>query len=250
MAEVATASSSVNSVHSPAHLWIGPSDNGLAKVIGHLQRKFCGNGGCKTCVQCRMVTEQQHPAIMWFYPEKNYTREQFAPLFEQISLQLNEGDQFYFVIEKADFLSPAVANSLLKSLEEPPAGYYFLLIAERSHLIVPTIRSRCIMHRVAGAGSGMSRHPLFDFFTSTTFHDPSIFLKTLDTSGITERESVELLDHLFAFWVQQYRTACNEEKESDSIQYALGTLEQAYQRLPMPGSSKLFWKNLYLQMKG
>ena len=39
------------------------------------------------------------------------------------------------------------ANALLKSLEEPPVGTYFLLVSHASDRLLPTIRSRCQMLR-------------------------------------------------------------------------------------------------------
>ncbi len=251
MAYIAQTITSFKAQSSPAHLWIGPSDAALKQVILQLQDSLCPNNGCKTCTQCRMVTEKQHQSIMWFYPDKQYTRDQFIPLFEQLSFQLDKNEQYFFVIEKADFLSPAVANSLLKSLEEPPTGYYFILLAERLNLVIPTIKSRCIINLIASNDSSPSQHPLFDFFSSNVFHDPSAFLKTIDQSAITERESIELIDTLFSYWINEHRNAITAE-HTDHIKqsaHAVNVLCNAYEHLPMPGSSKIFWKNLYLQIK-
>lgn len=38
----------------------------------------------------------------------------------------------------------AAANALLKLLEEPPAWTVFVLVTDRPHLLLPTIRSRCL----------------------------------------------------------------------------------------------------------
>lgn len=47
------------------------------------------------------------------------------------------------IIDPADDLEKAAANALLKSLEEPPVGTFFLLITHRPARLLPTIRSRC-----------------------------------------------------------------------------------------------------------
>lgn len=47
------------------------------------------------------------------------------------------------IIDAADDLERSGANALLKSLEEPPAGTYFLLVSHASDRLLPTIRSRC-----------------------------------------------------------------------------------------------------------
>ena len=47
------------------------------------------------------------------------------------------------VIAPAEAMNPAAANALLKVLEEPPAGVYFILVSSDWRRLIPTIRSRC-----------------------------------------------------------------------------------------------------------
>lgn len=47
------------------------------------------------------------------------------------------------IIDPADDMEKAAANALLKSLEEPPVGTFFLLVCHRPARLLPTIRSRC-----------------------------------------------------------------------------------------------------------
>jgi DNA polymerase-3 subunit delta' len=56
-------------------------------------------------------------------------------------------DKRIVIIDAADDLERGGANALLKSLEEPPQGTYFLLISHMSDRLLPTIRSRCQMLR-------------------------------------------------------------------------------------------------------
>ncbi len=59
------------------------------------------------------------------------------------------GDKRVVIIDPADDLERNAANALLKSLEEPPEGTYFLLVAHRPARLLPTIRSRCRTVRFA-----------------------------------------------------------------------------------------------------
>lgn len=54
-----------------------------------------------------------------------------------------EGKCKVVLIDKADALTDAAANALLKILEEPPSQTYFILVTARSMKLLPTIRSRC-----------------------------------------------------------------------------------------------------------
>jgi DNA polymerase-3 subunit delta' len=47
------------------------------------------------------------------------------------------------ILEQAEYLNTAAANSLLKTLEEPPEGVRFLITAARAGKLLPTILSRC-----------------------------------------------------------------------------------------------------------
>jgi DNA polymerase-3 subunit delta' len=53
------------------------------------------------------------------------------------------GSRRAIIINPADDLEKSAANALLKSLEEPPAGTFFLLVTHRPARLLPTIRSRC-----------------------------------------------------------------------------------------------------------
>jgi DNA polymerase III subunit delta' len=59
------------------------------------------------------------------------------------------GSRRVVIIDPADDLEKAAVNALLKSLEEPPVGTFFLLVAHRPGRLLPTIRSRCRTLRFA-----------------------------------------------------------------------------------------------------
>ena len=60
------------------------------------------------------------------------------------------GSRRVIIIDPADDLEKSAANALLKSLEEPPAGSFFLLASHRPGRLLPTIRSRCRLLRFPG----------------------------------------------------------------------------------------------------
>lgn len=240
---------SVTSLH-PAQLWIGPHTTLVAEAILFLQTIFCTQKGNDHCITCNQVREKQYHAIKWYYPEKQYTLEHMQDILATISFQLNQSQHFFFVIQKADFLTPACANQLLKSIEEPPTGYHFILLAERKEQLLPTIRSRCIIRSFSRISNTNSHSELFIYFTNTTTPlSPATFLKTLDNTGINERETIELIDELLDFWAAEYTKAIqqNQDKKIAIAKQAFTILTNAAQQPPMPGSSKLFWRNLFLQ---
>jgi len=56
----------------------------------------------------------------------------------------------------AEALNAPAANALLKMLEEPPPRTMFLLTSDRVDDVLPTIRSRCVLIRVAPPGADLA----------------------------------------------------------------------------------------------
>ncbi len=53
------------------------------------------------------------------------------------------GHNKVFIIDEAELLDPVGQNALLKTLEEPPAGTYLILVTNRPGRLFPTVHSRC-----------------------------------------------------------------------------------------------------------
>ncbi|SLN67096.1 DNA polymerase III subunit delta' [Roseisalinus antarcticus] len=58
-------------------------------------------------------------------------------------MSATDGGRRAVIVDAADEMNVAAANSLLKELEEPPARTTLLLVAHRPSRLLPTIRSRC-----------------------------------------------------------------------------------------------------------
>lgn len=246
-----TTTPSINTqslINHPAHLFVGPLAPTKKLLYQSLQELFCLSHGCAQCPRCTQIMAHQHHAIRWFSSEKTYTREQLEDIFSIIAFARESDEHFFFVIEKADFLPPACANSLLKSLEEPPAGYHFILLTERSEQVLPTIRSRCLITMLHNAESKPT-HELCNFFSAIKPNSLK-FLQYIEQAAPNEQESIELLDRIFTHWVNEYKQAVmsNNQLAMRKIQHILATINQAFKKPPMPGSSKIFWKNLFLQI--
>lgn len=236
---------------SPAFLCIGAHDLLIEQTKKSLQKLLCAQDGCGWCVSCRQIDDQQHHAMMWLMPEKGYTLAQLEPIAHTLSFALEPGQRFFFIIQKADLLTVACANSLLKSLEEPPTGYQFILLAERLDYILPTIRSRSIVYQTVLTTAHYAYQTFASFFMTTKYQDPFAFMQELDAIGISERDSLELLDRLLIYWAEKYKKALLTENQlEETSAHTINTvLHHALGKPPMPGSSKLFWKNLFLQFQ-
>lgn len=75
--------------------------------------------------------------------------EQVRALADFVSTSTHRGGSRVVLLAPAELLNTASANALLKMLEEPPPGSLFVLATDALDDVLPTIRSRCVLVRVA-----------------------------------------------------------------------------------------------------
>ena len=91
-------------------------------------------------------TEFAHPDLQWLRPledKQTIGVDQVRALVGELSLTSYEGGGKVAIVEPANALTVAAANSLLKTLEEPPGDALLVLIADRVAKLPATIFSRC-----------------------------------------------------------------------------------------------------------
>lgn len=91
---------------------------------------------------------------------RNITIAQVRALQKRLITRPTAGTKRAVIIDPVDDLEQGACNALLKTLEEPPAGTVFLLVAHQPAKLLPTIRSRCRVLRfsqAAGNGSETTR---------------------------------------------------------------------------------------------
>jgi DNA polymerase-3 subunit delta' len=79
--------------------------------------------------------------------KRNISVDQIREMQHRLMTRPSLGSRRAIIIDPADDLEKAASNALLKSLEEPPAGSFFLLVTHRPGRLLATIRSRCRMLR-------------------------------------------------------------------------------------------------------
>jgi DNA polymerase-3 subunit delta' len=114
---------------------------------------------CGTCPSCVQVSAGTHPDFdlvgkpddKSFIPlelligEREHRRRE--GLCHRIGMKPSAGRRKIAVIDDADYLNAEGANSLLKTLEEPPPRSVLILIGTSPSKQLPTIRSRCQLIR-------------------------------------------------------------------------------------------------------
>jgi len=118
-----------------------------ALAVTLLCERRSSEGACGACRSCRLVEGGTHPDYLRVGPESMERPvikvDQIRELIEALTLASHSGVGRVATIEAADTLNLNAANSLLKTLEEPPPGVTLILTATAATGLPATIRSRC-----------------------------------------------------------------------------------------------------------
>jgi DNA polymerase-3 subunit delta' len=105
---------------------------------------------CGTCLVCRRIAENSFPDVRNITPDGQFIKiDQMRELSREAFFKPFEGNRRVFIIDEAEKLRDEAANSILKTLEEPPETSILILITSRPNDLLPTIRSRCQNYRFA-----------------------------------------------------------------------------------------------------
>ncbi len=161
------------------HAWLlqGPSGLGQYGLALELARAWlCEQpgeaGACGVCGSCHAIDVRTHADLCVLMPE-TVLLELGWPLGEKAQTEIDDkkrkaskeirvdamreavefsqrtsarGRGKVVLVFPAEQMNIITANTLLKTLEEPPGDVKFVLASESAHQLLPTIRSRCLGH--------------------------------------------------------------------------------------------------------
>jgi len=86
-----------------------------------------------------------------YLTKRNISVDQVREMQRRLVTRPTLGARRAVIIDAADQLEKSAVNALLKSLEEPPQGTFFLLVVHGLGRLLPTIRSRCLVMQAVDA---------------------------------------------------------------------------------------------------
>lgn len=142
----------------PSHAWLITGGQALEAAHEGAARLLCqADEGkpCGRCKCCKMRAADSHPDLrMLLPPEDGKGRSIKVEEVRDLRDWLGQTPQYgrkVLVMADAQRMTEAAQNALLRSLEEPPEGCFFLLTGEEGGLL-PTLRSRMNPLRLGGEG--------------------------------------------------------------------------------------------------
>lgn len=150
---------------SHCYLISGPTGSGkhtLARLLAAAMECTGSRKPCLVCPQCKKVLTNNHPDFITVDDTEHKTipvkvvRDACADLY----LRPNEGNKKIYFFPQGQNLNLQGQNTLLKCIEEPPSYGVFLLLADHSEQLLPTIRSRCVELRLSPLPEALLRQEL------------------------------------------------------------------------------------------
>jgi len=112
-----------------------------------------------------------HPDFVTFAPDgplRQISIQQTRLLKDRAQYLPHKGSRRVFLIDRVDRANDQAANSLLKTLEEPPPHLILVMTAENAYDLLPTIRSRAVPFHFAP----LSRDQMQQFVASRRLDQP------------------------------------------------------------------------------
>ena len=144
---------------SHAQILVGEGEAVRARALVLAKGANCLNSNdesspCNTCKSCNLFDAGNHPDT--FYVVKT-DRASIGvdDVREQVIAPMSTKPYSYnykvFIVDHAETLTPAAQSALLKTIEEPAPYGFFLFLAPNEHNFLPTILSRCFLHKISGS---------------------------------------------------------------------------------------------------
>ena len=136
-----------------SHAYILNGEKGMGKKL--LVHAFsmtlqCEQGGEEPCMECRSCKQTEgrnHPDIKWITHEKPNTisvEEVRDQLVNDMAIKPYSGKYKIYIIDEGEKMTPAAQNTLLKTIEEPPAYGIVIILTSNKEMLLQTILSRCV----------------------------------------------------------------------------------------------------------
>jgi DNA polymerase-3 subunit delta' len=98
---------------------------------------------CGVCHACLLQDAGNHPDFHEVLSEKQIGVDQIREAIKKLSGSAQLSGAKVLIIYAAHTMTESSANALLKTLEEPTANTFLLLLTHKSERLLPTVLSRC-----------------------------------------------------------------------------------------------------------
>ena len=185
-----------------------------------------GNGGvtaqpCGACEACVAIDSGRFVDYIEMDAASNRGVDEMAQLLEQAVYAPSNARYKVYMIDEVHMLTNHAFNSMLKTLEEPPAHVKFILATTDPQKIPVTVLSRCLQFNLKQMPPGHIIGHLENILgqEGITFEQPALRLLAQGAHG-SMRDALSLTDQAIAYAAGQVTL--------EAVQGMLGALDQSY----------------------
>jgi len=151
-AVAALAAATRGPVH--AYLLLGPPGSGKATAASAFAAALlCDDGGCSECDTCRRVRRGLHPDVVVVDRVGPFITVVQAREIQRMAMRTPTEAARQVLILRDFHLVREAAGTLLKVVEEPPAGTVFVILASHLAPELATLASRCVRVDLSSLGA-------------------------------------------------------------------------------------------------
>ncbi|HUG43813.1 MAG TPA: DNA polymerase III subunit delta' [Acidobacteriota bacterium] len=224
-----------------ASIFHGPAGVGKRTLALLLAARFNCRGPsaqelCGRCSSCVKAASGNHPDIRIYQTEKSSLRvDLMREMNQEVQFRPFEGRLRFFLIDEAEKLTEEAANSILKTLEEPPETSRIILITPFPDQLLATIRSRCQSFRFAP----LNREEVLSYLNGRGDLDDREFRAAYSLGSIgralslpveTTRERRDRMLDLLAAWLKRpaFETVLRRTEKDAPLKTRPGVLEALF----------------------
>lgn len=100
-------------------------------------------GVCGTCQSCSLFSAGSHPDYHVLESETSIGVDQIREAIKNLESTAHLSGAKVLIVKDSHAMTLSAANALLKTLEEPTASTFIILLTDQFNKLLPTIRSRC-----------------------------------------------------------------------------------------------------------
>jgi len=176
---------------------------------------------CGQCAACRDIDAGRFVDLLELDAASNTGVDNMREILDNARYAPTVGRYKVYLIDEVHMLSKGAFNSMLKTLEEPPAHVKFVLATTDPQKIPVTVLSRCLQLNLTPLPRAQIGDRLAQILQaeSIAFEEPALALVAAAAQG-SLRDALSLLDQAIAFGGGEVREA--------SVRAMLGVVDRGY----------------------